>query len=677
MTASAEPLNPAGNPRPATRGLTAVHLLAVAAVVAALPFVPGFHSLRLLPFLILLVLVLAGELSSAGEGMVVSGGFLGLVVAEVVLGPGPAALIGALAITGALVRVRSSPRVYLNNLVNYTWCPLVAGVFFHSVVKAAGVNDDQVWYYALVVTAYLVTLAVNFVIAAGYASYIDHSPLAQVAAKTLVPTLPAELVCGLMTAAAVFVTARVGTGGLLLSGIALVALSYLSNELLTSRRRADELQRIATTDGLTGLANRARLNDAIDARIGDATERGGRVGLLLMDLDRFKEINDTLGHQAGDAVLRELGPRLVEAVGLDAVVARLGGDEFGILLENGTDSDVALEAVADRISEALAKPFALDELSLNVAASIGAARFPDDGGDANELLRCADVAMYAAKDAQAEYKLYAVDQNRHSLRRLSVLSDFRRALEDGDLEVYYQPIMALADRSIRGAEALVRWQHPERGLLTPSDFISTVEQTDLIGPLSRYVLEHAVVACAGWRRQGHQMSVAVNLSARNLLDRGLPDDIARTLDGAGVPADALSLEITERMIMADPERAIANILRMSSLGMRLSVDDFGTGYFSLANLRRLPIDDLKIDSSFVFPMLHSESDLIIVRSTINLGDDLGLRITAEGVEDGATLERLALLGCDLAQGFHIGAPMDGMTFAEWLSPGAEGGVAAA
>jgi diguanylate cyclase len=677
MTASAETLNPAGKPRPATRGLTVLHLLAVAAAVAVLPFVPGFHNLQLLPFLILTVLVLVGELGSSGEGMVVSGGFLGLVVAEVVLGPGPAALIGAVAITGALVRVRSSPRVYLNNLVNYTWCPLVAGLFFYWAVHAAGVNDDQVWYYALVVMAYLVTLAVNFVIAAGYASYIAHSPLAEVAAKTLVPTLPAELVCGLMTAAAVFVTARVGTGGLLLSGIALVALSYLSNELLTSRRRADELQRIATTDGLTGLANRARLNDAIDDRIRDATEQGGLVALLLMDLDRFKEINDTLGHQCGDAVLRELGPRLVDAVGPDAVVARLGGDEFGILLPPGSDSDIALEAAAGRISRALAKPFALDELSLNVAASIGAARFPDDGADANALLRCSDVAMYAAKDAQAEYKLYAVEQNRHSVRRLSVLSDFRQALEDGDVDVYYQPIMALADRSIRGAEALVRWRHPERGLLTPGYFISTVEQTDLVGPLIRYVLEHSVDACAGWRRQGHQMWVAVNLSARNLLDRGLPDDIARVLDGAGLPADALSLEITERMIMADPERATANIVRMSSLGTRLSVDDFGTGYFSLANLRRLPIDDLKIDRSFVSPMLHSESDLIIVRSTINLGYDLGLRITAEGVEDGATLERLALLGCDLAQGFHIGAPMDAAVFELWLSHGAAGGVAAA
>jgi diguanylate cyclase len=522
-----------------------------------------------------------------------------------------------------------------------------------------------------------VTLAVNFVIAAGYASYVAHSPLAEVAARTLVPTLPAELVCGLMTAAAVYVTSKVGTGGLLLSGIALVALSYLSNALLTSRRRADDLQRIARTDGLTGLANRAQLHDAIEERVRSATAAGQKVALLLMDLDRFKEINDTLGHQCGDDVLRELGPRLVEAMGPEALVARLGGDEFGILLPSGRDSDDQLEAAAAQITRALTPPFALDELSLSIGASIGAARFPEDGADANALLRCADIAMYTAKDAQADYKLYEPEQNRHSLLRLSVLSDFRQALSRDELIVHYQPIMSLSDRSIRGAEALVRWQHPERGLLMPGDFVSTIEQTDLVGPLVRRVLERSIATCAAWRRQGRDISISVNLSARNLLDRNLPRDVARLLDAEHVPADRLALEITERMIMADPERAIANILQMSTLGMRLSVDDFGTGYFSLANLRRLPIDDLKIDSSFVMPMLQSESDLIIVRSTINLGYDLGLRITAEGVEDARTLERLALLGCDLAQGFHVGAPMGGEEFDAWLAGRAPGGAAAA
>src|ERR1700761_7593821 len=254
MTASAERIS--HKPRAEARGLTVLHIVAVIAAAVAIPFVPGFDTLRLAPFLILLGLVVAGELSSAGEGMTVSGGFLGLVMAEVVIGPGPAATIGAIAITASLIRERSSPRVYLNNLVNYTWCPLVAGLFFHWAVRAAGVDDSQVWYYALVIATYLVTLAVNFVIAAGYASYIAHSPLAEVAARTLVPTLPAEAVSG---------TSKVGTGGLLPSGIALVALSYLSNALLTSRLRADELQRVARTDGLTGLANRAQLHDAVNA----------------------------------------------------------------------------------------------------------------------------------------------------------------------------------------------------------------------------------------------------------------------------------------------------------------------------------------------------------------------------------------------------------------------------
>jgi diguanylate cyclase (GGDEF)-like protein len=676
MTASAERVAPR-KPVAETRGLTILHLAAALLAVVTIPFVPGFSSLQLGPFLILLGLVVASELMSAGEGMAVSGSFLGLVVAEVVIGPGPAALIGALAITASLLRERSSPRVYLNNLVNYTWSPLVAGLFFHWAVRAAGVDWHQVWYYALVIAAYLMTLAANFVIAAGYASYVERAPLGDLAARTLVPTLPAELVCGLMTAAAVYVTSRIGTGGLLLSGIALVALSYLSNALLTSRRRADALQRIATTDGLTGLANRARLHDAIEDRIRAATDAGEQVALLLLDLDRFKEINDTLGHQCGDEVLRELGPRLVDAIGPDALVARLGGDEFGVLLPPGRDSDEELEAAAEQITNALTAPLVLDELSLSIGASIGAARFPRDGRDANALLRCADIAMYAAKDAQVDYKLYEAEQNRHSLLRLSVLSEFRRALDEDEVVVHYQPIMALADRSIRGAEALVRWQHPERGLLLPGDFVSTVEQTDLVGPLSRRVLGRAIADCAKWRRQGREISVSVNLSARNLLDRDLPRDAQRMLEDARLPADALALEITERMIMADPERAIANILHMSSLGMRLSVDDFGTGYFSLANLRRLPIDDLKIDGSFVVPMLHSESDLIIVRSTINLGYDLGLRITAEGVENGATLERLALLGCDLVQGFHIGPPMDVARFSAWLHERDTGGAAAA
>jgi EAL domain-containing protein (putative c-di-GMP-specific phosphodiesterase class I) len=318
-------------------------------------------------------------------------------------------------------------------------------------------------------------------------------------------------------------------------------------------------------------------------------------------------------------------------------------------------------------------PFALAGVSFELGASIGVARFPEDGEDSHALLRCADIAMYAAKAAQCDYKIYAAEDNHHSVRRLSVHSDIRRALVADEIVVHYQPIIDLDGLTVRGAEGLVRWQHPEHGLIPPGAFVQTIEQTGLIGPLTRHVLERAIAECADWRRDGREMSVAVNLSVRNLLDRDLPKQIERLLGAYGLPAGSLQLEITESMIMSDPDRALATVSQLSALGVRLSVDDFGTGYSSLANLRRMPIDELKIDRSFVSPMLRDESDLIIVRSTINLGHDLGLRIIAEGVEDAATLQRLAGLGCDLAQGYHISRPMPGQAFRQWLDAGRYGG----
>ncbi len=365
-------------------------------------------------------------------------------------------------------------------------------------------------------------------------------------------------------------------------------------------------------------------------------------------------------------LLRDLGPRLVTALGEDGLVARLGGDEFGILPPPGTVELRDIEREVSRLMDCISKPFSVDELSLEVGASIGVARFPRDGEDSHALLRCADIAMYAAKEAQTDFKLYTAEQNQHSVRRLSVLSDIRHALAADEIVVHFQPIVDLDDLSVTGAEGLVRWQHPEHGLIPPGAFVQTVEQTGLIGPLTRHVLERSISECAAWRRNGRDLSVAVNLSVRNLLDRDLPKEIERLLDAYGLPADALQLEITESMIMSDPDRAVATVTRLSGLGVRMSVDDFGTGYSSLANLRRLPIDELKIDRSFVSPMLRDESDLIIVRSTINLGHDLGLRIIAEGVEDGATLQRLALLGCDLAQGYHLSRPMPAGDFGAWL-----------
>jgi diguanylate cyclase (GGDEF)-like protein len=455
-----------------------------------------------------------------------------------------------------------------------------------------------------------------------------------------------------------------------------VIFQYLVGELLVSKRRSEELRRMATTDELTALANRETFRANLEQEIEACTRAGRAFPVMMMDLDRFKEINDTLGHHYGDMLLRELGPRLAACIGPDGMVARFGGDEFAILPGRFTDDPDELEELAMPLLGSVQQPFVVDELSLEVGASIGIARFPRDGRDAYTLLRRADVAMYAAKDSHTGCELYVAEHDHHSVQRLGALSDFRRGLATDEIIVHYQPIVDLEDLRVSGAEGLVRWQHPELGLLPPGAFIGAIEQTGLIGPLTRYVLERSIAQCAGWHREGRDLSVAVNLSVRNLLDRTLPKEIERLLDTYRLPPQALQLEITESMIMSDPERAMATVSRLSDLGVRLSVDDYGTGYSSLANLRRLPIDELKIDRSFVTPMLKDESDLIIVRSTINLAHDLGLKIIAEGVEDEPTLERLALLGCDHAQGFHLSRPMAPEDFAKWL-PRAEAALALA
>jgi diguanylate cyclase (GGDEF)-like protein len=611
----------------------------------------------------------------ASGRLFVSGSFLGIILAAVMLGGGPAALIGALTIGIGWLSSREPGPHFRTNLVNFTSFPLIAGLTFHVWTSWAGTARGSTGFYLLVFAAFVVGLAVNFCVSAGFQCYLERSSIVRKGREVLVPVLSAELFSGLLTIAAVYLMNRLGTGGLILFGLMLIIFQYLVGELLTSQRRSSALQRIATTDELTGLANRERFHAVIEERIAGARAADRRFAVMLMDLDRFKEINDTLGHHYGDVLLRDLGPRLVQAIGEGGLVARLGGDEFAILLAEDTDDVAVLDVVIARLFSCISEPFSVDELSLEVGASIGVARFPQDGEDSHALLRCADIAMYAAKEAQTDYKLYTAEQNQHSIRRLSVLSDIRHALVSDEIVVHYQPIIDLDDGRVRGAEGLVRWQHPEHGLIPPGAFVQTVEQTGLIGPLTRHVLERSIAECASWRRSGRDMSVAVNLSVRNLLDRDLPMEIERLLDTYGLPAEALQLEITESMIMSDPDRALATVSRLSALGARLSVDDFGTGYSSLANLRKMPIDELKIDRSFVSPMLQDESDLIIVRSTINLGHDLGLNVIAEGVEDSATLERLAVLGCDHAQGYHVSRPMAADAFDTWLTTSTHGSAA--
>jgi diguanylate cyclase (GGDEF)-like protein len=615
------------------------------------------------------VFTILGELIQVETGpkLRVSGSFLGLVVAAAVLGPGPGAVLGLITTVISSVRHREALHFFINNLLAYTAFPLATGIFFHESVRAGHLGPDHAAYYLLVFAAFAIALALNFVQCAGITCWLDGVSILHKAQDALLPLLSAELFSALLTIAATYLTHRLGVAGFALFGLVIIIFQHLIGELLTSQRRSRTLQRIATTDELTGLGNREQFHSMIGRRVAAVQESEGRFAVLLMDLDRFKEINDTLGHHYGDVLLKELGPRLTSAIGEGGFVARLGGDEFGILLGEDTDDVAVLEVVMARLFTSVSQPFVIDELSLEVGASVGVARFPQDGEDSHALLRCADIAMYAAKEAQTEYKIYTADQNQHSKHRLGVLSGIRHALLRNEIVVHYQPIIDLDEMRVRGAEGLVRWQHPEHGLIPPGAFVQTVEQTGLIGPLTRHVLERSIAECAAWRKDGREMSVAVNLSVRNLLDRDLPKEIERLLDTYGLPPEALQLEITESMIMSDPERALATVSRLSGLGARLSVDDFGTGYSSLANLRKMPIDELKIDRSFVSPMMHNESDLIIVRSTINLGHDLGLNVIAEGVEDNPTLEQLATLGCDLAQGYHVSKPMPAEVFNDWLS----------
>jgi diguanylate cyclase (GGDEF)-like protein len=661
--------------RPVTAGVVALQLIAFAGAIALVALTSGLYHWDAGTMAVIAVFTVVSELTSIVTGparLRVSGTGLGVLLAAVLLGGGPAAVIGVVSVVIGWFSSRESANAFRNNVAIFAWYPLITGLFFLGAVNITGAGEHQLGYYLLVFAAYIVSMTSNFLLVAGTACYAKRLSIVKLIREAFVPLLPAQLFSALLAMAAVYLALQLGTTGLAVLGLTFVIFQYLVGELLKSKQRSEELQRVATTDDLTGLANRERFRTVVQERVAEAEQSRRGFAVMLMDLDRFKEINDTLGHHYGDVLLRDLGPRLVTAIGPDGLIARLGGDEFGVLPPPGTHDVAVLEKVIGHLTECVNEPFAVDELSLEVGASIGVARYPDDGEDSHALMRCADIAMYAAKESQCDYKVYAAEQNQHSVRRLSVISDIRRALASDEIVVHYQPIVDLDDLSVRGAEGLVRWQHPELGLIPPGAFVQTVEQTGLIGPLTRRVLEHSIAECAAWHRDGRDLSVAVNLSVRNLLDRDLPMEIERLLSAYSLPAWALQLEITESMIMSDPDRALTIVTRLSDLGVRLSVDDFGTGYSSLANLRRLPINELKIDRSFVSPMLSDESDLIIVRSTINLGHDLGLRIIAEGVEDGATLERLATLGCDRAQGYHLSRPMPSDAFNVWLRKAAPG-----
>ncbi|MGB8880976.1 MAG: EAL domain-containing protein [Solirubrobacteraceae bacterium] len=656
-----------------------VHALAIAGAAVVVWLTTDLDRWSITPLTLVGALTIIGcltEVQAGGKKLRIVGVLIGLTEAIALLGPGPAVMLGVLTQLVVGLRRRTAPHFVIGNVATFAWFPLVAGLLFEGIIRLTGLTPHALAYYLVVFVTYVVGILVNVIGVFGYRRYLFGVPIFESVREFVLPLMSAQLASGLLTMGAVFVAVETGSVGIALTVLVFFIFQYLVGELVKSKLRGDELQRIATTDELTGLSNRERFRARLYDRITTAKATDEKFAVMLLDLDRFKEVNDTLGHHYGDELLRDLGPRLAETIGPDGLVARLGGDEFAVLPGDNTSDSDELEAIAEQLIRCVQQPVLVDEMTLEVGVSIGVARFPRDGEDPHSLLRSADVAMYAAKEAHAGCKVYAAALDRHSVRRLSVLSEFRRALDSDEIVVFYQPIMHMDGARVHGAEALVRWQHPELGLLPPSDFIGIVEQTGLIGPLTRHVLERAIAQCAGWRQAGRNLTVSVNLSVRNLLDPDLPALIGDLLALYGLAPEALQLEITESMLMSDPDRSLVTLTRLAQLGVGLSVDDYGTGYSSLANLRRLPIDELKIDRSFVSPMLSDESDLIIVRSTINLGHDLGLKVVAEGVEDEATLTRLAGLGCDFAQGYHFSKPLAPDAFTRWIGIEAESSTAA-
>ncbi len=437
------------------------------------------------------------------------------------------------------------------------------------------------------------------------------------------------------------------------------------------KERAEaQLAHQALHDILTGLPNRALFYDRTDKALARSAVDGSSTAVMLFDLDRFKEINDTMGHNYGDRVLTEVGPRVTSVLRAGDTLARLGGDEFCVLLPRvGGESDAL--AVANRIIAVLEFPFEVGGTVLGIEASCGISLAPADGRSSDLLLQRADVAMYVAKETQAHVVVYRDELDINTPDRLALLGDLRHAVNRNELVLHYQPKASLHTGHVEGAEALVRWQHPTLGLLYPDSFIPEAERTGLIEPITHWLLDEALHQCRRWLDENGptgsvELSVAVNLSTRSLLDASLPEVVRVALARWQVPPHLLDLEITETIIMTDPTRARRVLTELAEMGVTLSIDDFGTGYSSLAYLRDLPVHQLKIDRTFVVDMVGDSDDAVIVRAVVDLARNLGLRTVAEGVEDLATWEQLSQLGCDSAQGYFLARPMSPHGFSSWF-----------
>ena len=552
---------------------------------------------------------------------------------------------------------------------------LAEGIVFHWLAV-----DLQANWYLLgigVLLATLVGYSINAALVAWYFHLESRRPVVRILKEMHVGVFGEFLVSYLGLALfSVLVATSFVSNGILAVGVFIAPLAFawqmfhrthslqVATDELAEREREKEYQSLH--DALTGLPNRTMFQQRLRDAIEEAEAHGSRLAVMIMDLDHFKEINDTLGHHYGDLLLQEIGPRLSGVLRPDDLMARLGGDEFGVVLPELVNEHAAIR-VAERLMEEMEHPVVVEGVALDVSASIGIATYPVHSDDVETLLRRADVAMYAAKESGGGYEVYSPALDKHSPSRLTLIGQVRPAIDNEEFVLHYQPKARLSDGRVAGVEALIRWQHPERGMVPPDEFIPLVERTVLLRPLTQYVLNEALRQWHAWSRAGMQLEVAVNLSPRSLLDPQLPDLVGQLLERWEVPARFLTLELTESFVMADSGRSLGVLAGLSEVGVLLSIDDFGTGYSSLGYLKRLPIGEIKIDRSFVMNMHENANDAMIVRATTDLGRNLGLRVVAEGVETRAAWDQLAAWHCDIAQGYFLSRPIPAHEITRWMA----------
>jgi len=422
----------------------------------------------------------------------------------------------------------------------------------------------------------------------------------------------------------------------------------------------------ATHDTVTGLPNRILLLDRLELAIQSAVRQKSPLALLIMEIDNFKDVNDTLGHHSGDRLLKQIVSRLQGIVRKVDTLSKIGGDEFSILLPDVAGSKNIL-SICDKIQKTFQVPFSIDGLTVEIQASIGIAICPEHGRDIDSVIQRANVALHTAKQSSKKYTIYTSKMDKHSPHRLTLMGELRSAIENEELILHYQPKINMKTHRVDGVEALVRWQHPEHGFMPPDEFIPMAERTGLIRLLSVWVLKRALSQAEKWHKHKIRLSIAINLSPMTFLDTELPDIIIGMLSHYDIPPNFVTLEITEGSMIKDPELAMEILNRLTNRGLKISIDDFGTGYSSLAYLRKLPVSEVKIDKSFVTDMLKTDNDDVIVKSIIDLGHNLSLNVVAEGVEDKKTALRLKQLGCDVIQGFYFSKPLSSEDFTQWIS----------